>query len=881
MGGKRKNRGKLGADDAEHAAQIDQIITDVTHQYRAGLNVDIEAIKQQHPHLMPELGDRLRLLRAIEEARRKAGQQHESPGAVEGFEIGADEDLRVLRKALDGYEILERLHYGGQGVVYKALQLKTGRFVAIKVLLFGPLSTPQQRHRFDREVRLMSRVKHPNIVTLHDSGVVRGLPYLVMEYVEGGLPIDRYVILQDMTVHEMVEFFATVCRAVNSAHQQGVIHRDLKPSNILVDTDGKMHVLDFGLAKDIWQADSTDGRVLHSLTVGVVGTLPYLSPEQADGSGQIDTRSDVYSLGVVLFHLLTGDFPYPVEGATETVRSNIIAHEPVRLRKALGQDELSRPRGAGQINADLEAILLKALEKERSRRYQSALEFAEDLERFVGKEAVRAQGSRHLYILGKTMRRYRIPLGLAAAFLIVVGALAGELLRLAMRIEAVDAAGRQQVQNAQVSNVDVLRLYRDAQAKVNHLDEFAEMPPALAERHLQRYQKPAVEPDERFERIAENKPPNLLESIQDSDEPSHESVVSWLKDVGDELDSTAATLQTTSIRVPLEEGTALAMTVDGQAWSSIESMCEVFLVRAYLRRATGNDDGALADLTSIRHLALDLGDGVTLAHKNASITWRHRTYVFIRAAITDALRSGQSVEEWVNWLEADPLLVDLGPALVHAGLATTQLLNASFLMDSPSAPAYLDLDRLNELTDGYLDEVGALTPDTRSQARSYRKEDADELVEHFINCARHWGELTYSELEQAVVTRDGSMIEAREHNPALYIFPEIGIQYRARLQTTALRRALKVVAAAARLRDVHGRWPQNLSEDLNLTESSAIIEPMTGEEFVYQVIDGLPCLRSVSLEAVSKPHLLIDETSATPILASSGVVTYFPSPVTP
>ncbi len=883
MSRKPKNRARPGAKNSERAAQIEQIIADVTQQYHAGLDVDIEAIKQQHPHLMPELGDRLRHLRGIEEARRKARQQAESPDAGRGFEAGADQDIELLRQALDGYEILERLHSGGQGIVYKALQLKTGRFVAIKVLLFGPLSTPRQRHRFDREVKLMSRLKHPNIVTLHDSGLIRGLPYLVMEYVEGGLSIDRHAILHDMTVRQMVRLFATVCRTVNSAHQQGVIHRDLKPSNILVDTDGKMHVLDFGLAKDIWQSDSGDGRALHSLTVGVVGTLPYLSPEQADGSSQIDTRSDVYSLGVVLFQMLTGDFPYPVADATDTVRSNIIAREPLRLRKALSQEELCRPRGAGQINDDLEAILLKALEKEKSRRYQSALEFAEDLGRFVAREAVRAQGSRRFYVLRKTMRRHRIPLGVATAFLIVVGAFAGELIRLATRVEAVDAAGRLQVRTTQVSNVDLLRALQDSWAKESRRAEVAEMSPELANLHLQRYENPPVDPDHRFECIAEGKPANLLDSIRDPTSPEYDSAVRWLEDVGEELDSVAATLQTTSIRVPLEENTALALSLVVQLWSAMDATCEAFLARAYQRRAAGDVHGALADLDAARQLAMDLGDGVTLMHKAGSINWRYRTYVLIRALITDALRSGESVNEWVGWLEADPIPVNFTPALVHAGLAATQLLNASLMMDSPSGPAYLDLDRLNELTGGYLDIVGAITPEARSQARGYREEDTDELVKRFITCATHWDELSYAELDEAIIARGEAIDVESKRVPALYIFPNVGVDHRARLQTAALRRALRVVAAATRYCDKHGRWPVDLGGELKPTDTDFTIDPMTGEEFLYQVMDGLPHIRSAPIRMITHPHLLIERDSRDSVESEMGpcTVTYFPSPTTP
>jgi len=377
---------------------------------------------------MPELDERLRALRMIEDARHRAAKYLDSADIGESDDLFTEEVL-VLRDALTGYELLDRIHYGGQGVVYEAVQRSTGRTVALKVLVDGPLASARQRYRFAREVDLLSRIQHPNIVTLYDSGVVRGRPYFAMELIEG-LPIDDYVLLHAPALEDLLRLFTTTCRAVNTAHQRGIIHRDLKPSNILVDGDGRPHVLDFGLAKDLQISEGPNGGPTVSLPGQVVGTLPYLSPEQVEGlDEQVDVRADIYALGVVLFQLLTGAFPYPVDGSSQAVRANIVSREPTPLRKAFSDESLGAAAPSSELDDELEAIVLKALEKDRARRYQSADALADDLDRYLAGDPVEARTDRRLYLLKKTLRRYRIHASVAAAFLVILtGGLIGTTL---------------------------------------------------------------------------------------------------------------------------------------------------------------------------------------------------------------------------------------------------------------------------------------------------------------------------------------------------------------------------------------------------------------------------------------------------------------------
>ncbi len=299
---------------------------------------------------------------------------------------------------IPGYRLLAEIHRGGQGVVYQAIQLSTQRKVAIKVLREGPFADRVELARFEREIDILSRLDHPHIVAIHDRGLVAGHAYYVMDYVPGR-PLDAYVAAADLSVDAIVRLFIKVCDAVNVAHLRGVIHRDLKPGNIRIDDSGEPRVLDFGLAKLAHEVSEASSAQTMTLTGQFVGSLPWTSPEQATGRADlIDLRADVYSLGVLLYQLLTGRFPYPVTGRLDEVARHVELTSPVPLR-AIRRD----------IDHDLELITLSCLAKEPQRRYQSAGELARDLRAYLAGEPVSATSTSAAYRLRKFVRRNRGP----------------------------------------------------------------------------------------------------------------------------------------------------------------------------------------------------------------------------------------------------------------------------------------------------------------------------------------------------------------------------------------------------------------------------------------------------------------------------------------
>lgn len=309
--------------------------------------------------------------------------------------------------AMPGYADLCELNRGGQGVVYTAVQRSTSRRVAIKVLHGGAAGSPAARRRFERELDLLAGLRHPNLVRVYDGGVTDdGWLYYVMEFIEGK-PFDEFC--AGRSRRDALRAFADICAAVNHAHQRGVIHRDLKPGNIRVNNDGVPFVLDFGLAKLVQSADDASHAAM-SRSGEFVGSLRWASPEQAMGDPQrIDIRTDVYSLGVILYQLVTGRFPYDVSGGLHAALDNIVHAEPTPPRN-IRRD----------VNDELETILLKSLSKQPDRRYQIAGELGEDIRRHLAGAPIQAKRDSTLYTLRKTLRRHRLIVSAACVLMIAI-----------------------------------------------------------------------------------------------------------------------------------------------------------------------------------------------------------------------------------------------------------------------------------------------------------------------------------------------------------------------------------------------------------------------------------------------------------------------------
>ncbi len=334
----------------------------------------------------------------------------------------------AMPESIGRYQVIRKLGAGGMGVVYEARQESPRRTVALKIINAG-VATPGMIRRFEHEAEVLGRLQHPGIAQIFEAGLfdagAGAQQFFAMELIKGE-PITRYAAAHALDTRQRLELIAKTCDAVNHAHQRGVIHRDLKPGNILVDETGQPKILDFGVAR------ATDGDLqtatLRTQIGELVGTIPYMSPEQAAGDpSELDTRSDVYAMGVVAFQLLANRLPYEV--------GDRMVHEAVRVIREEEPTRLSAIQRS--FRGDVETIVAKALEKEKGRRYQSAAELAADIRRHLNDEPIIAQPASTLYQLRKFARRNKTLVGgVVAVFLVLTAGIVTTSWGLALAIAA-------------------------------------------------------------------------------------------------------------------------------------------------------------------------------------------------------------------------------------------------------------------------------------------------------------------------------------------------------------------------------------------------------------------------------------------------------------
>jgi serine/threonine-protein kinase len=369
--------------------RLARLLTELTDQLRQGRPPDLERLARDHPDLAAELRE---LWGAVQIAEEFARPPAEDPKTLPPRPSTLDPHSSNGPRNLGDYEVIEELGRGGMGVVYKAWQKSLGRTVALKMVLRGELASASDLARFRAEAESAARLDHPNIVAVYGSGEADGQAYFSMQYIDG-VTLTQRVAGRPLPPRLAAELLAKVARAVHHAHQHGILHRDLKPSNVLLDRQGEPHVTDFGLAKRVPSPGGNPAEASLTRSGAIVGTPNYMAPEQISGSrGQVGPASDVYSLGVILYEMLTGRPPFQAASAVDTLML-VLEQEPVPPR-------LLNPR----VDRDLEVICLKCLQKPADLRYEGAGRLADDLDAFLHGEPISARPSGLTHFVSRMLR---------------------------------------------------------------------------------------------------------------------------------------------------------------------------------------------------------------------------------------------------------------------------------------------------------------------------------------------------------------------------------------------------------------------------------------------------------------------------------------------
>lgn len=339
--------------------------------------------------------------------------------AREMAEDVAEDETDLSGRRIGRYRIVRRIGTGGMGTVYEAEQDEPRRRVAVKTLRLG-VDSRDALARFKLEAQVLARMSHPGIATVLEAGRHEGVPYFAMEFVDGARPLTTYAAEEHLDDEARIDLFLRFCDAVAYGHARGVVHRDLKPQNLLVDREGTPKIIDFGVARAI--EPMPDITVLPTSSGEIVGTLSYMSPEQLSGDPDlVDVQSDVYALGVVLFQLLTGERPKDARGLTLTEAIRVLAERDPRRLGAVRTD----------LPLELEWIVAKALESDRTRRYRTANDLADDLRRYLANEPVDAGPPSTAYRVRKFVRRHRVGVAVVALLMLsLVGGVVGTSLAL-------------------------------------------------------------------------------------------------------------------------------------------------------------------------------------------------------------------------------------------------------------------------------------------------------------------------------------------------------------------------------------------------------------------------------------------------------------------
>ncbi len=732
---------------------------------------------------------------------------------------------------LRGFRVLEELGSGSQGIVYKAEQLGTKRMVALKVIREGAFASQAERRRFQNEVELASRLSHPNIVAVYECGHEAGHDYFAMQYVEGS-SLDAYLADNTLDVPSTIRLFLQICDAVSYAHQRGVIHRDLKPSNLLVDSGGAVHILDFGLAREV-RADASAINACVTQTGEFAGTWYYASPEQAKRDpGLVDVRTDVYSLGVIVYEMLTDCLPYPVVGESREVIARHVL-ETIPERPSLIRRE---------IDDDLNTVVLCALRKESEQRYQSVAALRDDLLCFLSGTPISAKRDTVLYVLSHALRRYRWYVGVATAAVCLM--LVFSIVVVALYSKAATAQATTELRStlARRSQRSLLESLDELNWAKNHLKEIADAFPGLPQvARLKRTADADLRPP--VLELITDMPDGLLSSVLARDGPEYEAAAFWLGQREPALVHVQSLLQTNRwvslTHTAGDSDFAIAEVADSLTIPM--RLCDVLTARAMQKYYAGHHEGSVAGFAAAQTITQDVADGRHLLQKTAAVMMFGAVLdallrIFSLSAPDDPMMRG-----YRNWAMQIPPVPLYGDALRSERQRLGQLFEAAAYSSPEHAHGFLDLNQLDRLMGGTYARAairleGVVVPET--PVAPTRVLDA---LDGFIQEVSEWDQLPASTITDRWKEIQDRMRHQEDWAILAPILPNYCNGYQTRCLIRAKRSLTLVVTHLLTFRAREGYWPERLADAIPEAQRELEVDPYTAAPFIYRsAADGAP-----------------------------------------
>ncbi len=778
------------------------------------------------------------------------------------------------------YKILQLIGEGGFGTVYMAEQQEpVRRKVALKIIKLG-MDTKQVIARFEAERQALALMDHPNIARVLDAGATEtGRPYFVMELVRG-VPVTNYCEKNKLSTTDRLELFTRICQSIQHAHHKGIIHRDLKPSNVLVTLhDGVPvpKVIDFGIAKALHQRLTE--KTLFTEYHQFMGTPVYMSPEQAEMSGlDVDARTDIYSLGVLLYELLTGTTPFDVQRLKSLSHADIqklireeSPHKPSTRIQTLGRDATStaehqqtdREGLRRHLKGDLDCIVMKALEKDRTRRYETANGFMFDIRRYLNGEPVLASPPSTIYRARKFVGRHRAAVGTIAGFIAVI--LIGLVTSLTMWRRA-EAEGANAKFRLEAARAEVVRNFEEYQAVIPQLRRAQDLAALLPAEVRRQYPQDSpettyLEATEWITGLFPTAPDGgsvtdvaaldtltreaVLSCARHPDQPRDPVAVAWVHANREGVSRLVESTSQHRFYFGASSGGDLLVRFLLPALQEARFGAEVLCASALVHHDEDSCDLAIVDLNAALRISRYIGDGATLINALVEISCRNVIHNAYRWMVTDAVANGPLPPAYSAFLLQAPPLPDFEYTSIIEVRTLRQMLNEAFVKTNARAPARLDLARLRGLADEWGVEENPYadpSPAMIADAEALDFERALSVIKGLCDRLHIQQDASFREI-RAEHTR---LEQQFKDHPALNpLIPDFTRAIELRREARMNRDATLVAAAISVFRHANGGWPENIDEALAAFELEPLYRNYFGHDFIYRIVDGAPLLYAV------------------------------------